>query len=70
MSNVSGNESGGRGSASAGEGTAEKVVQKGTKVFEGKGLEKGKAIDEGTVVGQNEGAKNKTTGTWHALTNI
>jgi hypothetical protein len=62
MSNASGNGSDGRGSASAGEGASEKVVQKGTKASEGKGLEKGKAIDEGP--------KNKTTGTWHALTNI
>ena len=66
MSNASGNESDGRGSARAGEGATEKVVQKGTKASEGKG----KAIDEGTVVGQNEGPKNKTTGMWHALTNI
>lgn len=70
MSNTSGNESDGHGSVSAGEGMTEKLVQKGAKASEGKGLEKGKAIDEGTVVGQNEGPKNKTTGTWHALTNI
>lgn len=64
MSNASGNESDGRGSASAGEGTAEK----GGKVPEGKVVEKSKTRGEGDVTGENEGPKNKATGTWHRLT--
>jgi hypothetical protein len=70
MSNTSGNESDGRRSVSAGESVGEKVVQKGAKASEAKGVGKGKMRDEGDMVGENMGSKNKATGTWYALTNI
>ena len=42
------------------------MVQKGVKASEAKG----KTRDEGDMVGENMGSKNKVTGTWFALMNI
>jgi hypothetical protein len=63
MSNASGNESDGRGSASADKGVAEKVVKKGVKATG----EKSKTRGEGDAMEENDGLKNKATGMWDGL---